>query len=603
MSRAPFNRTATVVAGAAMLAMITAALFVVNDIDAGLGFLYAVPIVVIASRFGRAPGLFTAGVAFFLFVVWVKATGVELMVSAFAVRALTYVFVAAVVGAYAERLRALSSVHSRLIESAPDAILSVDARGRIELANEKACELFGWSVEGLAGMTIEELIPDRFRESHVERRGTYAQHPRTRQMGEGLPLYGLRRDGTEFRVEITLAPSPGTPGSAIAIVRDVTRQKLLEEQLKRAGRFFRVTGDLVCMTDEEARFVELGNAWEDALGWTQAQLVGRSLEEICHPADRGAVEREFRALSNGSRTVRFTVRCRGTDDLWRWFEWSGIRVREDATVYAAARDVTARVEMQAALQESRRELKRSNEELEQFARVASHDLSEPLRVIGGYGGLLKRRDGEDLDPESRRYLDAMLSGVDRLQSMLDALLAYSRVGGAIASPAPVDTGRAVRLAWEAVAASVLESGAVLETDGLPVVDCDGALIGQLFQNLISNALKFVEEDPPRLAVSCGEGHADWTFSVEDNGPGVPPDAAERIFRPFERLHGRDTPGTGMGLATCARIVEKHGGRIWVEPGRGGGSAFRFTIPKPGPQDGVPHGANGHAAYELAEATS
>src|SRR3954453_489516 len=197
VTRVPFNRSATVVAAAAMLVAITSALFVVNDVREGLGFLYAVPIAVVASRFGRAPGLFTAGLAFAPFVVWGQASEVELMVTAFIVRALTYVFVAAVVGAYAERLQSLSRVHSRLIESAPDAILRVDARGRIELANEKACELFGWSVGELVGTTIEELMPDRFRVRHLERRDAYARQPRTRQMGEGLPLYGLRRDGTE----------------------------------------------------------------------------------------------------------------------------------------------------------------------------------------------------------------------------------------------------------------------------------------------------------------------------------------------------------------------------------------------------------------------
>jgi two-component system, LuxR family, sensor kinase FixL len=593
---APHNREATLGAAAGMLVLVTAALFVVDDIAAGLGFLYALPVAVVASRFGRAPGLVCAAIAFALFAAWSELDEIELVAGGYAVRAFTYVFVAAIVANYAERLRHLSSIHARLIDSAPDAILSVNSNGRIDLANEKATELFGWPVDELVGMPVEQLMPDRFRRSHVERRHEYGESPRTRQMGEGMPLFGVRRDGTEFRVEITLAPSPESDGTT-AIIRDVTRQKLLAEELKRAGRFFRVTRDLVCTTDAEGRFIELGNAWEGALGWKRAELTGRSVREITHPADRSAVDRELTAIAEGSFAMRFTARFQGADAGWRWFEWSGIRVPEDGTVYAAARDVTESVEMQASLQESRRELKRSNEELEQFARVASHDLSEPLRVIGGYGGLLKRQHGEGLGPDGGRYLDAMLSGADRLQSMLDALLTYSRVGGATAAPAPVDMERAARLAWDAVAAQARERDAVLELESLPVATCDGALIGQLFQNLISNALKFIDADQPRLRISFEETETHWVFSVEDNGPGIEPSAAERIFRPFERLHGQDTPGTGMGLAICSRIVEKHNGRIWVEPGEHGGSAFRFTVPKPLATE--PPTLDTEPAYELS----
>jgi two-component system sensor kinase FixL len=598
MTRLPGN-TRAIAAAAAMLVLITGALFLMNDVTEGLGFLYAVPIALVASRFGRAEGLGTALVSLALFASWTALQDIDLRPTAYAVRALTYVFVAVVVGGYAERIRDLSMTHSSLIDSAPDAILSVGQDGRIELANAKASDLFGRSAEELSGMTVEELMPHRLREGHVERRRGYAEDPHTRPMGAGLPLYAVRRDGTEFRVEITLAPSPNRRGSVTAIVRDVTRQKLLEEDLKRAGRFFRVTRDLVCTTDADGRIDQLGSAWDEALGWTRAELTGRPLLDLCHPADRGTVEREFAALADGADGVRFTSRCRRADGDWRWFEWSAMCVPEERTVYAAARDVTERVDMHASLQESRRELKRSNDELEQFARVASHDLSEPLRVIGGFGRLLERNSEVDLGEDSRRYLASMLSGVDRLQSMLDALLAYSRVGGARAARARVDTDRALGLAWEALAERSGETGATLRVDGLPPTYGDFALIGQLFQNLMSNAIKFVVDGEPRLAVECEETDGQWVFSVTDNGPGIPPENAERIFRPFERLHGRETPGTGMGLAICARIVEKHGGRIWVEPGADGGSVFRFTLPQLPDEERERAGRNGRPSNELS----
>jgi light-regulated signal transduction histidine kinase (bacteriophytochrome) len=231
-------------------------------------------------------------------------------------------------------------------------------------------------------------------------------------------------------------------------------------------------------------------------------------------------------------------------------------------------------ELKGALEE----LRRSNAELEQFAYVASHDLQEPLRMVASYVQLLEKRYRGRLDDDADAFIGYASEGATRMQQLIQDLLAYSRVGTRSGSITPTDC--------EAVLAEVLvnltlaleESGAEVTWDPLPVLEADELQLVQLFQNLVSNALKFRSDQPPRIHVSAVERGKEWLFSVADNGIGIEPEHAERIFQVFQRLHGREEyPGTGIGLAICRKIAERHGGRIWVEPSPGGGSTFCFTL--------------------------
>jgi hypothetical protein len=282
----------------------------------------------------------------------------------------------------------------------------------------------------------------------------------------------------------------------------------------------------------------------------------------------------------------------GTDELRLWqgiADQASVAI-ENARLYEQARqEIAERKRAEAELERYAQELERSNRELQQFAYVASHDLQEPLRMVTSYLQLLEKRYQGQLDADADEFIHFAVDGAAHMRELIRGLLAYSRVG---TRGAPLE-----RTACQGVLARVLdnlklaieESGATVTHDPLPAVMADPTQLARLFQNLIDNALKFRSDRSPQIHVGAeylpprqgeegrGEGH--WRFSVRDNGIGMEPQYAERIFVIFQRLHTREEyPGTGIGLALCKRIVERHGGRIWVESQPGEGSTFYFTIP-------------------------
>ena len=226
------------------------------------------------------------------------------------------------------------------------------------------------------------------------------------------------------------------------------------------------------------------------------------------------------------------------------------------------------------------DLARSNAELEQFAYVASHDLQEPLRSITGYLQLLTRRYRDQLDQSAQNFVDRSVAGVQRMQNLIGDLLLYSRVGTHGKPFERVDCTTILDQVRDSLNAAIEESGATVAHQALPAVQADPTQLLQLFQNLIGNAVKFRGEQPPQIHVGAERQDDEWLFSVRDNGIGIDAEQAERIFHIFQRLHTRDEyEGTGIGLAVCKKIVERHGGRIWMESQPGEGTTFYFTIPQ------------------------
>jgi PAS domain S-box-containing protein len=338
---------------------------------------------------------------------------------------------------------------------------------------------------------------------------------------------------------------------------------------------------------------------EKMLGYSADEIVGKVTPVLIHdPAEVAARADELTA--DLGRPVQpgfevFVAKVRGGKSETR--EW--IYVRKDGTTLPVrlsvseivdragkltgflgiARDHTEVRRSQQELERLAEKLRRSNEDLEQFAYVASHDLQEPLRMIASYLQLLERRCEGRLDAEAGQYIGFAVDGAKRMQTLIRDLLAFSRVSASGGKAELVDLAVPVRTAMEDLKVAIAEKQAVVTIHPLPAVPGSAGLFAQLFQNLLSNALKFCAADTPRIDISAKREGGQWIVSVSDNGIGIEPEYREQIFAIFKRLHGRDHyPGTGIGLAICKRIVEHHGGRIWVESAPGRGSTFSFSLP-------------------------
>jgi PAS domain S-box-containing protein len=306
-----------------------------------------------------------------------------------------------------------------------------------------------------------------------------------------------------------------------------------------------------------------------------------------HPEDRAAVneavQQALAGKSGGAYHREFRVVWPDGSVHWiashgRVYFQDDDNQRRSTRFIGANREITSEKQAQATLQQTAEELERSNRDLEQFAYVASHDLQEPLRAVGGYVKLLQLRFPDKLDAKARDYVAGAFDGATRMEQLITDLLAYSRVGTRGGNFAPADLEVVLERALGNLATGLKSAPATVTHDALPALPVDATQIMQLFQNLIGNALKFHGGQPPKIHIGAQRQDGRWVFSVRDNGIGIEPQYFERIFQIFQRLHTRkDYAGTGIGLAICKKIVERHGGTIWVESQPGQGSTFFFTI--------------------------
>jgi light-regulated signal transduction histidine kinase (bacteriophytochrome) len=261
---------------------------------------------------------------------------------------------------------------------------------------------------------------------------------------------------------------------------------------------------------------------------------------------------------------------------------SPITLAEGRVLQGTVEDITERKRAKEALEQQAVELERSNAELEQFAYLTSHDLREPLRMVSSYLELVERRYGDRLDEKGHRFIAHAVDGATRMHELINGLLAYSRAGSQGKDLEPVDCEAVLEQVLADLEVAIEDSGAEITHDPLPTVMADGVQLRQVFQNLIDNAIKFYDERPPRVHITSRRDGEQRVFSVQDSGIGIDSRQAGRLFEVFQRLHTREEyAGVGIGLAICKKIVERHGGRIWVESEPGQGATFNFTLPDRG----------------------
>jgi PAS domain S-box-containing protein len=477
------------------------------------------------------------------------------------------------------------------VEQAVDGIAVADLGGFIQFANLSWGKMHGYPVGELAGkhmrifhteaQFLNEVIP--FNEE-VLKKGFHE--------GE---LWHVRRDGSTFPSWMTVAlllNAEQTPVGLVCMMHDITERKQAEEALRRAKedweRTFDSVPDMICILDANYTITRINRAMAENLGLSPEEAVGRRCYACMHHGESPPAFCPHAKLLQDGLAHAVETRDERSGE-WLYISVSPVRDPQGKIIGAVhvVRNITERKKAEEERLKLLAGLRRSNADLAQFASVTSHDLQEPLRMVNHFVQLLQRRCSNVIDAQANEYIAFIVDSVTRMQTLITDLLQLGRGGSNSGKAVMVDAGAAVKDALKNIHKAVLESGAQITIAPLPSIWITPTELCQVFQNLIANAVKFRRDEPLFIHVGAKELENAWEFSVSDNGIGFNPKHAARIFEPFERLHSaQEYQGSGIGLATCKKIVERHGGTIRAESTPGQGSVFSFTIPKKNPSVAV-----------------
>ncbi len=492
------------------------------------------------------------------------------------------------------------SIYRNIMENSQEAILICDPAGVIVTANRAFDELLGVVHAEIKNKNIWDYLPEQTR--------VLVEHTILPEVTKGGSWEG------EFilsRANSGLFPAWGRAGSIhdetgkvihiFVFMHDITEQAKINAQLQRSQAeleqhvaertkalqkselTLRALLDAIpesaCMIDRDGNTLSVNVTLAQRLGLSVEEMIGKNMYDFLAPDLASVRKTRLVEVFRSGKPDRFIDKRLG-----RWIDNTVYPVRDEkgevTSVAVLGIDVTERLKAEQALQEKATELMRSNAELEQFAYVASHDLQEPLRMVTSYLQLIAKTYDELLDQDGREYIQFAVDGAKRMNTLIRDLLTFSRVGTRSKEYGAVNLTEVLERVILNMKIPIEDAQANVEWENMPVIWAESTQMEQLFQNLMSNAIKFHGTNPPRIHISAQKRKDDWLFSVKDNGIGMDPRHAERVFVIFQRLHRRDEyPGTGIGLAICKKIVERHGGRIWVDSMPDKGSTFFFTIPQ------------------------
>ncbi|WP_255194924.1 ATP-binding protein [Halorarius litoreus] len=461
-----------------------------------------------------------------------------------------------------------------LLDRADEYVAHVARDGTVRMVGASTAERLGLARDAVVGRQLDDLLD-----------------PTT--AGELLSIGRSVLDaetGREFSDELGgrhyhAVFEPVGPDCFEVIVRDVTAARRTERAFHEERAFLETVvdslTDVFFVLDLDGRLVRWNDRLEAVTGRDETSLRGADPLEFVADADVPEARRQLDAVVDGGEVTAELELVDGNGETVPFEFTASLVTGDDGTpryVCAVGRDISARRATQADLDDAIAELERSNAELEQFAYVASHDLKEPLRMVSSYLQLLERRHADDLDEEASEFIEFAVDGAYRLQEMIDDLLEYSRVGRSDRALELVDCNAVLETVRRNLAVAIEDSGATVEVGDLPTVQGDRSQLVELFQNLVSNAIKYTESgERPHVTVTADAADDRWLFVVEDEGMGISADRVDRVFDLFYRSEIQDS--TGIGLALVQKIVERHGGEVWVESTPGEGSSFFVALPR------------------------
>lgn len=474
-----------------------------------------------------------------------------------------------------------------LLEAATDAMIIIDNAGRIIIANPAIGRLFGYPCQELIGLSMNILLPDRYRHTHGVQFTEYFSQPHSRAMGTGMELFGLRRDGSEFPIDTSLSPLD-TGQLVMATIHDITRRKQAEDELResevRMRAMFDTAVDGIITINEHGLIEHFNRTAGQIFGYTEAEVTGKNVSLLMSAPDRLAHDSYLaQYLKTGEQNIIGTSReVEGVRHDGSTFHMElavgETSLGERRIFTGTVRDISERKKTEEQRDLLLQELESANEELKNFAYVVSHDLKAPLRAISTLADWLSTDYADKLDDEGNEHMRLLTSRVRRMDGLIDGILQYSRVGRMKEVSIPVDLNQLVHEVIDLLAPPT--NIAVSMDNALPTIMAEPTRIQQLFQNLLSNAIKYLDKPEGDIHVGCVQECEQWVFSVSDNGPGIKQQHFEKIFQLFQTLAPRDrVEGTGVGLALAKKIVEMYGGHIWLISTVGQGSTFFFTLPR------------------------